>query len=460
MRNQVVAIEAVWENGTPRGGFGFVVAEENGRLWVATADHVLRGRAPDEVAADVSVRFFGRPFERVAATYRAMPPTRLDVGLVTVPAPQEYRWHRSVVDPTAADVPTGERVWFVGRSNDWYVPATPGAVNRFDRLDDELVVDGLAVRPGTSGAPLLSARGLVGMVVRDGDAEEVRATSITAIRLAFEEWRVPWQLTDAAAGWDAGSQVMRDCSNCPELRRVASGAFEIGSPVDEVGRDPDEGPVVPVSVGEFLLAETETTVGAYRAFVEATGRTGDGCAWHDGQDWRLDPMRSWQTPGFPQTEDHPVVCVDFRDVTAYVAWLSDVAGKSFRLPTEAEWEYAARAGKNSPFVTGSKLDPEAANVAGVVGGTSSVGTYPANAWGFRDMHGNVYEWVADCWTPSHEGRPLTADARVSDTDCDRRVVRGGAWASDSSRARAAYRGANAMDARNVYLGFRVARDPD
>ena len=112
------------------------------------------------------------------------------------------------------------------------------------------------------------------------------------------------------------------------------------------------------------------------------------------------------------------------DAKAYVEWLSRRTGRDYRLPTEAEWEYAARAGTAGPYHTGSRLGPDRANYSG--GGTKPAGSYPPNAFGLHDMPGNVWEWVEDCWNPSHAGAPVDGSARLSG-DCNWRVLRGGSW---------------------------------
>lgn len=470
-KQQVLAIETEWQDGSRKQGFGFIVARDGTSLIVATADHLLRGRGPDATVSDIRVRFFDRPYEKQAASYVRTPENRIDLGIVSVEAPPGFALDAAMLDPESSDLGTGEDVWFIGRSNDWYVPARPGAVNRLVALDDEIVVDGLAVRPGTSGAPLLSERGIVGMIVRDVDSEEVRATTIVAIVEAFEQWRVPFDLVpsdvprpaaqtaSAAPAVPATEDASDDCEQCPALVPIKAGTFRIGSPESEPGRAADEGPMTQVRVEAFRLGRNEVTVGEFEAFVAATGHDSSGCEWFDGG-WVNDPNRSWREPGIAQTADHPVICVSYGDAVAYADWLSQTSGQAFRLPSEAEWEYAARAGTQTAFHVGAELETSAANIGQSHGGTVPVGSFAANAWGLRDMHGNVYEWVEDCWIADHDGRPQSGVARVagSGADCGRRVIRGGAWVSSPTKARSAFRGANGIDARNIYLGFRVASD--
>jgi formylglycine-generating enzyme required for sulfatase activity len=153
----------------------------------------------------------------------------------------------------------------------------------------------------------------------------------------------------------------------------------------------------------------------------------------------------------------PVIAVSWQDAKAYIEWLSEETGQSYRLPSEAEWEYAARAGTTSYYWWGDELPtPEQANFGKHVGKTKKVGTYPANPRGLHDMNGNLYEWVEDCWHKSYKGAPHdgTAWTRV---DCSRRGLRGGAWSSSPEFLRSALRNNGAADVRSTLYGFRIAR---
>src|SRR5581483_3890845 len=158
---------------------------------------------------------------------------------------------------------------------------------------------------------------------------------------------------------------------------------------------------------------------------------------------------TWRTPGFPQDDDHPVVCVSWNDAAAFCAWLTRAAGRVYRLPTEAEWEYACRAGTTTPFHFGESLGPAEANIDGAQpyggappgpsrGGTTRVGSYPANGFGLHDMHGNVYEWCGDWYDPGYyavsDGRDPRGPASGSE-----RCVRGGAWNTAAVRCRSGCR---------------------
>ena len=157
----------------------------------------------------------------------------------------------------------------------------------------------------------------------------------------------------------------------------------------------------------------------------------------------------------------PVMKVSWNDAREYVAWLSAQTGRSYRLLSEAEWEYAARAGSATKYAWGNSIESNRANCYGCGSQwdyeqTAPVGSFEPNAFGLHDMHGNVYEWVEDCWNGSYEGAPADGSAWLSG-DCERRIVRGGAWDDFPDDLRVALRVSAGSDRRDSYYGFRVAR---
>jgi formylglycine-generating enzyme required for sulfatase activity len=203
----------------------------------------------------------------------------------------------------------------------------------------------------------------------------------------------------------------------------------------------------------FALGKFEVTVDQFAAFVKETGYdTGSTCdIWKDGT-WEERQGYSWRNPGFAQGGSHPAACLSWDDAKAYLAWLSRKTGKEYRLPTEAEWEYAARAGSGGKFHFGDDVadycrygnGADQAARAEVPGArekwtvlacsdghayTARVGSFAANAFGIYDMLGNVFEWVEDCWHDSYAGAPADGSAWVAAGDCAVRVQRGGAWAT-------------------------------
>ena len=256
----------------------------------------------------------------------------------------------------------------------------------------------------------------------------------------------------------------------PVMVVIPAGRFLMGSPEGEPERRDDErqheAQVVVFAIGKYAV-----TVGQFRRFVEARGyrteaETGGGCYYWTGNEWKQDADKNWRNPGFPQTDNHPVVGVSWNDAMLYVDWLIDQTGQQYRLPTEAEWEYACRAGTATPFYFGETINTDQANYAGnVVYGkgrkgdysqkTVEVGQFPANAWGLHDPHGNVLEWTASEYDEKYGGAELCG---VSDRDSGGpRVLRGGSWYGGPGGLRSSARFWNNPRDRGGDIGFRLAR---
>ena len=257
--------------------------------------------------------------------------------------------------------------------------------------------------------------------------------------------------------------VFRDCADCPEMVVVPSGSFMMGSPPSEEGRDDDEGPVHRVSIpARFAVGVYEVTRGEFGRFVSSTGRSmGNECWTYEDGEWADRSGLSWRSPGFSQTDSHPAVCVSWEDARAYVAWLSRETGEAYRLLSESEWEYVARAGTTTRYHWGDAIGRNRAN-CGDCGSrwdnesTSPVGVFGANAFGLHDVHGNVFEWVEDCWHASYAGAPRDGSAWKGG-DCSRHVLRGGSWFDYPWNLRAANRLGVVAGDRVSGVGFRVAR---
>lgn len=276
---------------------------------------------------------------------------------------------------------------------------------------------------------------------------------------------------------------LRDCRDvgCPWLVVVPAGEFMMGSAEGEEGHVSFESPQHRVRIAEpFTVMEAEVTLGAFTRFVQETGyKPGEGCFAGSGKDWQLDAKRNWSDPGFDQKPDHPVACVAWNDARVFAVWLSKRTGQTYRLLTEAEWEYAARAGSTSRYSFGDKGNElcRHANVGdrslkkaipdwkheiadcddGHVH-AAPVKSYQPNAFGLYDMHGNAWEWVQDCVHDNYQGAPEDG-SKPWEADCvaDLRVLRGGGWSYQPDFARSAIRGWNSPGNRNVITGFRLAR---
>jgi len=264
-------------------------------------------------------------------------------------------------------------------------------------------------------------------------------------------------------------QVFRDCPKCPEMVPVAAGRFLIGSPESEPDREGwdkgSESPRREVSIARpFAIGQLAVTRAQYAAFIAATGHdTSGGCHTFDGTDWTLDPGVKWRATDIAQDDDHPVVCVSHADAVAYIGWLNaSVPSGLYRLPSEAEREYAARAGTTTAYWWGGSITRDQANYAGsrTAPGTAPALSYAPNPWGMYQVHGNVWEWTADCYLPSYGDLPdATRETGAARTDrgCDRRSLRGGAWNRQPATLRAAYRTGLDPAFRGHSIGFRVVR---
>jgi formylglycine-generating enzyme required for sulfatase activity/tRNA A-37 threonylcarbamoyl transferase component Bud32 len=248
---------------------------------------------------------------------------------------------------------------------------------------------------------------------------------------------------------------LRDGGVGPAMVVIPDGKFQMGSPPSEFGHEPDEAPLHWVSIRPFALARVEVTLGDYDRYL-------------------MDIKRRPLGPKDGSKRERPVVSVSWMDATAYAKWLSAQTGKSYRLPSEAEWEYAARAGSPTelPFSTGTcislaqaNFDPEERYAGCSRKGkpwqrTREVGSYAQNPFKLYDMHGNVWEWVQDCYHNSYDSAPDDGSAWLtpSDGDCTRRVLRGGSFRFGPRFLRSAERTDPSADAEEDHIGFRLARD--
>jgi formylglycine-generating enzyme required for sulfatase activity len=274
--------------------------------------------------------------------------------------------------------------------------------------------------------------------------------------------------------------VFKECDICPEMVVVPTGRFTMGSPDGEKGRHASEGPQRDIAVAALAVGKFQVTVDQFAAFVAETGHDAGAKCWTmEGSRLADRAGRSWRNPGFPQGGTHPAVCLSWNDAKAYVDWLARKLGKGYRLLTEAEWEYAARArtepgayprywfgdnerdlcrhsngpdqaakGKNPPL----KPWPFAACNDGYPY-TAPVGSFVANPFGLHDMAGNAWQWTEDCL---RTGGVAPTDGSTSG-DCNRRRLRGGSWFFHPADLRAASRSQDTVDYRSGTVGLRVGR---
>jgi len=453
-------------------GFGFIVGQRDDELYIITAAHVVEEQGPGQPAR-VKVYFHADQARAVPAEVLVRP-RGLDAALLRVSKPRRVQW-----TPGAYCLPPFERgdpVWFIGRDRRWFVPldyeagrlsyAEPDYLGRID-------VSIGSIKRGTSGAPLIADGGLIGMITDDAGVSAV-AQEVQDLRRFVVRHGYPWGLSACGAPGVAQVSEVRPTAtstvgaqkpgNWTEPKtgmafiRIEGGCFQMGSPANEIGRDSDEKQhsVCVHKGGGFWMGRTEVTNAQYREYKpkhdsgEYQGRSLDG-------------------------DDQPVVRVSWQDATAYAEWLSQQTGKTLRLPTEAEWEYAARAGTGAVRYWGKDPDRACryANVYDKTGKeafkfgwkahgcddgfavTAPVGRLEPNAWGLRDMLGNAWEWTCSEWDADYAGgeKVCSGNNRAKGL----RVLRGGSWLNGPAWARSADRDGYTPGGGNYNVGFRLAR---
>ncbi len=333
------------------------------------------------------------------------------------------------------------------------------------------------------------------LAVADADAAQELLPGLEAV--TTDERDVAWARDEIRrvrlyGVHDAGRLLvdpLADGGSGPGMVVIPAGSFQMGSPRNDAQHEASETPRHPVGFARgFALSRTEITVAQFGAFVAATGyrttaeRKRSSIAYDErsgalvekrGTSWRNDYA------GQPAADDLPVVHVSWSDAEAYAAWLSDQTGQAYRLPSEAEFEYALRADSKTryPWGDGSPSNGPTENLTGArdvspsdrrwsnafadygdgYWGPAPVASFVVNAFGLSDMNGNVSEWVADCWHESYARAPRDGSAWIN-PGCKDRVVRGASWASSPSQARSAFRTRAPATTRNARVGFRVARD--
>lgn len=258
---------------------------------------------------------------------------------------------------------------------------------------------------------------------------------------------------------DGGVVSFRDCADTPELIRLQGAPFIMGE--QSTTGTMFERPLREVQVSEFYIGKYEVTFDEWDACVRARGCLNPA----DDEGWGRGRL--------------PVINVSWVDAQQYVHWLSEKTGKRYRLPSESEWEYAARAGTETRYHwgDGAEWSCRTANVLDLTGfaaqpnwhwrascddgfaKTAPVGSFPPNRWGLHDMNGNVWEWVQDCWHNDYTGAPTDSSAWVEGGQCGKRVNRGGGWGNNPRSMRSASRDADGAEGFSNAMGFRVARDP-
>ncbi len=260
---------------------------------------------------------------------------------------------------------------------------------------------------------------------------------------------------DAAGGDGRGKSKEtadgRDCPMCPPMVRLMGGRTVVGTLFREAGQGgPVLGPLQEVMQQAYSIGRYEITVGQFDAFVKAKGHKPASTCRIGGKVVE----GSYLAPGFEQSREHPVVCISWYDAAAYASWLTDKTGRRYALPTEIEWEHAARAGALDPYVNGKQIHPAQAQFRAVGPartGTLDIGQFSSNKFGLYDVHGNAAEMIRNCWSTSEEA------VGAATGECATRTTKGGSWQSTAGHIQFAARAPIPIGEADNATGFRVVR---
>ena len=284
----------------------------------------------------------------------------------------------------------------------------------------------------------------------------------------------------AMAAETSPGSTFKDCDTCPEMVAIPKGTATLGSEPWEQGRLPFEGPIRQVKIDyQLAVAKTEVTRAQFGEFIKTTGYVpvdNSKCnSWNPTGFLGYVRWHTWENPGFLQEETHPVICVSWRDATAFAEWLSKKTGRTYRLLSSAEFEYALRGGTRGPWFWGTSSAEACAyaNVADLTFrrfyqfdapfdcddkymNTSPVGIFKPNPFGLHDMLGNAWEWTDDCGRENVANPPTDGSPWTEGGNCKQRVVRSGSWVTGTGAVRAAAQYYLGDDYHSQIAGFRVA----
>jgi formylglycine-generating enzyme required for sulfatase activity len=462
-------------------GAGIIVGFDAQSLYVATADHVIfdadewePDRKPDEIVASFRLRSGSIRDAQAEAL-----PTRnraLDLAVLRVPMDADFRAFVEALPFKRTRTPEALRRQqeiniLATRLNDLGTIGNPQGAAWFTTDTDRfLKPEGDIIRfasswlmIGHSGGGLFTEDWhLVGMIQTHEPPSGV-ALGLDRIVATLRAWKIPVAL-ELHPIPPANPKTFKDCAHCPEMVVVPAGRFVMGVKLGRRRRESNEEPAHEVVLQrDFAVGRYEVSVGEYRAFVEATGdEPKRGCKVWNGIRHE-DDKKNWRDPGYPVDDSRPVVCIDWKEAKAYADWLSDTTGHRYRLLSEAEWEYAARSGGGTRYWWGDHFVAGQANCKDCGSDwddekSAPVGQFLPNYFGVYDMHGNVEEWVEDCWHDNYAGAPADGNVWQNDGECKRRVKRGGTWNEPKDDARSGNRNRDGADNHTSALGFRVARD--
>ena len=430
-------------------GTGFVVCKDDVGVWIVTASHVVKDD-PKTPKTIHKVEFFGTdsPIEAEIKYSEDNDPL---YGIALLRVANGY------LTTNAAELVLGEDI--KDDDSNLVIIGHPPAGNWSKKIGYVSKIEGrhavleANIQEGNSGGPVFKDGRVAGMVATTKGIGNGEAVQVSAIRSALEGWhqcrtsapavKAPATATAPTNSPKSVENPKPDCPYCPEMVRLPAGEFMMGAAPGEAEAGSDEQPRHNVKVNAFSIGKYEVTQGQWQAVMGSNPsyfkQCGDNC---------------------------PVEYVSFNQVQAFIQNLNDKTGQVYRLPTEAEWEYAARAGTTTAFSTGNCINTRQANYEGrydyngcgvkvgdYLGKTTPVGSYPANPWGLYDMHGNVWEWTCSAYTERYDDSEeiCTNDVNIH------RGVRGGSWFELPHYSRSANRGRYGPNVAHPNIGFRLAR---
>jgi formylglycine-generating enzyme len=437
-KNNIVAIKASFDNGDEENGFGFITGEKNGRLYLATAAHVVRGVDMSKTPKTIKVQFYN-DIRWVTATFLTHW-DKEDLALLEIGQPANLKWLNACTNFAAA---VNQKVRFIGLYDDepnWVDPGIDGNIFKQDDLQYHFAIG--TIRPGTSGAPLISEKGIVGMIIEDSGTIS-RALKIAKIQSLFNKGnQYAYFSLQAKEIVPAPKEVKKPDTKTagPELKndgfeliQIKGGTFKMGC-TSEQGSDclEDQIPAHTVKLSDFYLAKYEVTQAQWRAIMGNNPSNNAKC------------------------DECPVEQVSWDDIQLFLRKLNLKTGKKYRLPTEAEWEFAARGGmlsKNYKYAGSNNRSEVAWWSENASNQTHPKGAKKANELGLFDMNGNVWEWCQD-WYAGYAANDQTDPKGPAKGK--ERVGRGGSWTDDIRGLNVSFRGFSEAKYKDPYLGFRLA----
>lgn len=437
LKPNVVALTVKFADGTAETGFGFITGEQNGLLYIVTAGHVVHGKVA-QTPQKIELRFYSSL--RIYTAEEESWFEADDLSLLTLSKPSTVKWQRKFAHFSPQ---TYQKVRFIGKNQEWDSPGE-GEIFRLDK--DRIRFTMGSIEPGTSGAPLIGEKGVIGLILEDERTSSV-ALSLSRIKELIGDARYPYfpaELYDPNA-IDDGSSANPSDNNQPNttpastppdaygLVLVKGGSFTMGC-TSEQGSDcyDWEKPSHRVTLSDFYIGKYEVTQAQWKAIMGTNPSNFSNC------------------------DLCPVEQVSWEDIQEFLRKLNAKTGKKYRLPTEAEWEYAARGGSQSrgfKYAGSNSLDEVAWYIDNSGSKTHPVGGKRANELGLYDMSGNVWEWCQDWYGDYSSNTQTNPSGAVSGSY---RVLRGGSWYGSARDCRVSFRNLNTPTNRNGNVGFRLA----